>query len=90
MKKITLLISVLFVSLAFAKAQDNVKKAPQGFDTERAGIPHGKIDSVTYSSKTVGTERKALVYTPPSFSKGKKYPVLFLLHGIGGDEKEWL
>ncbi len=34
--------------------------------------------------------RKALIYTPPSFSKSKKYPVLYLLHGIGGDEKEWL
>lgn len=33
---------------------------------------------------------KALVYTPPGFSKKKKYPVLYLLHGIGGDEKEWL
>ncbi len=31
-----------------------------------------------------------LVYTPPGFSKRKKYPVLYLLHGIGGDEKEWL
>ncbi len=33
--------------------------------------------------------RKALVYTPPGFSKKNKYPVLYLLHGIGGDEKEW-
>src|SRR5204863_2479628 len=34
--------------------------------------------------------RKALIYTPPGYSKNKKYPVLYLLHGIGGDEKEWL
>ncbi|MEO5890604.1 MAG: alpha/beta hydrolase-fold protein, partial [Ferruginibacter sp.] len=34
--------------------------------------------------------RRALIYTPPGYSKKKKYPVLFLLHGIGGDEKEWL
>src|SRR3954454_20556110 len=33
--------------------------------------------------------RKARVYTPPGFSKDKKYPVLYLLHGIGGDENEW-
>ena len=31
-----------------------------------------------------------MIYTPPGYSKSKKYPVLYLLHGIGGDEKEWL
>jgi dipeptidyl aminopeptidase/acylaminoacyl peptidase len=29
------------------------------------------------------------VYTPPGYSKDRKYPVLYLLHGIGGDETEW-
>ncbi len=52
--------------------------------------PQGIIDSVTYESKTVGTSRQAMIYTPPGYSKDKKYPVLYLLHGIGGDEKEWL
>ena len=60
------------------------------FDTPRQGISHGKIDTVQYVSKTVGTTRKALIYTPPGFSETRKYPVLYLLHGIGGDEKEWL
>ena len=67
-----------------------VRPATRGFDTLRNSIAHGKIDSVVYTSKTVGTKRKALLYTPPGFSKNKKYPVLYLLHGIGGDEKEWL
>jgi enterochelin esterase-like enzyme len=66
------------------------KQAPEGFDIERKDIPHGKIDSISYKSKTVGTTRKTLIYTPPKYSKNKKYPVLYLLHGIGGDEKEWL
>ena len=66
------------------------KKVRKGFDQVRSGIATGKLDSVTYASKTVGTTRKALVYTPPGYSKKKKYPVLYLLHGIGGDEKEWL
>ena len=35
-------------------------------------------------------QEEALIYTPPGYSKKKKYPVLYLLHGIGGDEKEWL
>lgn len=56
----------------------------------QAPLPQGKIDSLTYPSKTVGTERKVLIYTPPGYSASKQYPVLYLLHGIGGDEKEWL
>ena len=44
---------------------------------------------IEYDSKTVGVKRKAQVYTPPGYSKDKKYPVLYLLHGIGGDEYEW-
>lgn len=74
----------------FSFSQSTVKQASLGFDIVRASIPHGKIDSIIYNSTTVGTSRKALVYTPPGFSKDKKYPVLYLLHGIGGDEKEWL
>jgi enterochelin esterase-like enzyme len=65
-------------------------QASQGFDSLREGIPHGKIVSIYYDSKTVGTIRKVLIYIPPAFSNNKKYPVLYLLHGIGGDEKEWL
>jgi enterochelin esterase-like enzyme len=72
------------------RAQELVKEAPKGFDKPRTGIQQGKIDSITYESKTVGTTRKALIYTPPGYSKDKKYSVLYLLHGIGGDEREWL
>lgn len=79
----------LFLSVGTAVSQSSAKQAPPGFDSLRADIPHGKIDTISYSSKTVGAVRKALVYTPPGFSKNKKYPVLYLLHGIGGDEKEW-
>ena len=71
-------------------AQKPVAPATPGFDVENATIAHGKIDTITYYSNTVGTNRKAVTYTPPGYSKNKKYPVLYLLHGIGGDEKEWL
>jgi enterochelin esterase-like enzyme len=70
-------------------AQQPVQPANTVFDKFREGIPHGKIDTILYASKTVGTDRKALVYTPPGYSKNKTYPVLYLLHGIGGDELEW-
>jgi enterochelin esterase-like enzyme len=63
--------------------------APKGFDVKRDGIGRGKLETVEYDSTTVGVKRKARVYTPPGYSKDKKYPVLYLLHGIGGDENEW-
>jgi enterochelin esterase-like enzyme len=62
---------------------------PDGFDKAREGIAHGKVEMVEYDSKSVGNKRKALVYTPPGYSADKKFPVLYLLHGIGGDEEEW-
>ncbi|HTN74968.1 MAG TPA: alpha/beta hydrolase-fold protein [Pirellulaceae bacterium] len=62
---------------------------PAGFDKRRDDIPRGKIEVVEYDSTTVGAKRKARVYTPPGYSKDEKYPVLYLLHGIGGDENEW-
>jgi enterochelin esterase-like enzyme len=63
---------------------------PKGFDTRRDGIDRGKLETVEYGSTTVGVKRKARVYTPPGYSKNRKYPVLYLLHGIGGDENEWI
>ena len=56
---------------------------------KRDGIPHGKLEMIDYESKAVGTTRKMNIYTPPGYSSEKKYPVLYLLHGIGGDETEW-
>jgi enterochelin esterase-like enzyme len=90
MKKSIALIIVLIAFSFPANSQNIEKHAPDGFDTPRTGIAHGKIDTIRYDSKTVGANRKALVYTPPSYSRSRKYPVLYLLHGIGGDEKEWL
>jgi len=90
MKQIFFLIFALFLFSISASSQSITKHAPKGFDSLRIDIPLGKIDTVYYSSKTVGSKRKALIYTPPGFSKDEKYPVLYLLHGIGGDETEWL
>jgi enterochelin esterase-like enzyme len=63
--------------------------APKGFDVRREGIARGKIETVEYDSKTVGVKRKMVVYTPPGYSQDRKYPVLYLLHGIGDDETGW-
>jgi enterochelin esterase-like enzyme len=64
-------------------------KAPEGFDAARDGIERGKVETVEYESKTVGATRKAVIYTPPGYSKDDKYPVLYLLHGIGDTEAGW-
>src|SRR5262245_18559297 len=74
------------------KKEDTAEKfpaPPKDFDTRRDGIDRGKLETVEYDSTTVGVKRKTRVYTPPGYSKDKKYPVLYLLHGIGGDESEW-
>ncbi len=68
---------------------EQISPPPAGFDTPRTGVDVGKLELVEYESKTVGMKRKARVYTPPQYSADKKYPVLYLLHGIGGDENEW-
>lgn len=63
---------------------------PDGYDIAQKNIKKGRIDTLTYFSKTIDSNRRTLVYLPPGYSKNKKYPVLYLLHGIGGDEYEWL
>lgn len=90
MKKIITTAILLFMCNSIVVAQKIEMEGPKGFDQLRPAIAHGKIDTISYASKTVGSTRKALVYTTPGLPKGKKYPVLYLLHGIGGDEKEWL
>jgi len=90
MKHLTSLTIALLLYMLQGYSQNILKQAPPGFDSMRTEIQHGKIDTISYESKTVGTNRRAIIYTPPGFSKKNKYPVLYLLHGIGGDEKEWL
>ena len=65
-------------------------EAPDAIFERREAIPHGALELIEYDSKTVGTRRKMNVYTPPGYTRDKKYPVVYLLHGIGGDETEWI
>ncbi|HQU43112.1 MAG TPA: alpha/beta hydrolase-fold protein, partial [Pirellulales bacterium] len=75
---------------AAAQTADNALPAPpEGFDARREAIEHGALVTVEYDSTTVRIKRKARVYTPPGYGENQKYPVLYLLHGIGGDENEW-
>jgi enterochelin esterase-like enzyme len=84
------LVAMVLSSISLAQSGDGKMAAPpEGFDRQRGGIERGKMETVEYDSTVVGIKRKARVYTPPGYSKDQKYPVLYLLHGIGGDENEW-
>lgn len=54
-------------------------------------VPHGKINYLLYESKTLGTTRPLIVYTPPGFNANAatKYPVLYLIHGGSDTEETW-
>ena len=53
-------------------------------------VAHGTVCKVWYESPTADLTRRVTVYTPAGYeTSGKEYPVLYLLHGIGGDENAW-
>ena len=52
-------------------------------------VPHGDVAKVWYDSPTLKMKRRMTVYTPAGYDKGKNYPVMYLLHGAGGDEDAW-
>lgn len=54
-------------------------------------VPHGTVSRMWYNSPTLGMERRLTVYTPAGYeTSGKRYPVFYLLHGMGGDEEAWI
>ena len=66
------------------------EKGDQGYLYANHDIPHGDVQQVWYDSPSLGIQRRMSIYTPAGYDKGKKYPVLYLLHGAGGDEEAWL
>ncbi len=73
-------------------APDDVRAfpdAPAGFDQPRAGAAPAHVEAFAYDSSITGTRRAANVYLPPGYSAERKYPVLYLLHGIAGNQHEW-
>lgn len=53
-------------------------------------VPHGTVAKVWYDSPSLGLNRRMTVYTPAGYENGdKRYPVFYLLHGMGGDENAW-
>jgi enterochelin esterase-like enzyme len=62
---------------------------PAGFNAARDQVPHGDVKVVEYDSKTLGSRRQMRVYTPPGYTADRKYPVLYMLHGLGNTSTEW-
>ena len=61
-----------------------------GYLYQNHNVEHGDVAHVWYDSPTLGMKRRMSIYTPPGYDKGDSYPVLYLLHGAGGDEEAWL
>lgn len=54
-------------------------------------VPHGKVSAIWYPAETLSMQRRCIVYTPPGYDQStESYPVLYLLHGGGGDEEAWI
>ena len=68
-----------------------IPEGPEGdYYRPQQGVAHGQVRSVTYYAHSTNEWRHAMVYTPASYEKGKKrYPVLYLQHGMGEDETGW-
>lgn len=90
-------LSVCIATFFFVSCNDSQSKSfiddnfstPPEFDTEISDRKYGLTQTISYYSTTTENLRNANVILPPHYNKNKAYPVLYLLHGIGGDENEW-
>lgn len=74
------------IPAASLSAQESARPAWQ----QVRDVPHGDVQRLEYQSKSIGKPRAAFVYLPPGYDRGTdRYPVLYLLHGAGGDEAVW-
>lgn len=87
-----MVLAASWLSTAGAQSDDVVRAyplAPNGFDVRGDGVAEGKVERIEYDSSVVDGKRPAMVYTPPGYSTDREYPVMYLLHGIGGNETHW-
>lgn len=90
----TILCSLgLLGSCASSQTGDRANQTP-GTPAPQAAVSHntspGEFDKLAYPSSTTGVERQAWVWTPANLDPAARYPVLYVLHGIGGNEDEWI
>ena len=87
----TLLILAVVLGLPTGvRAADNLPATPPtGYDQVQGNVPKGQVSYITYQSRATNSQRRARIYLPPGYSTSKQYSVMYLLHGIGGNEDEW-
>jgi len=86
------ILSLSWLPAAHAQSGDIERAyplAPEGFDVRGEGVARGSVERIEYDSSVVDGKRPAMVYMPPGYSTDRQYPVLYLLHGIGGNETHW-
>ena len=84
-----LLALCLLLTALSVHAEEAWNDPPEGFDKRQEGVAYGTTVFKTYLSRTTMNFRKVLILLPPDYTPEKEYPVLYLLHGIGGDQSEW-
>jgi enterochelin esterase-like enzyme len=83
-------VSYVGVSAQAPGQPRNSQAAPAPAYLQVRGVPHGEVQAIAYQSKSLSRQREAVVYLPPGYStRAERYPVLYLLHGAGGDERTW-
>lgn len=65
------------------------EEGDKGYLYQNHNVAHGNVSEVWYESPKLGMIRRMTIYTPAGYEKGGKYPVMYLLHGAGGDEEAW-
>lgn len=83
--------SVAAAFLAVPVSSASAQEAATPSYLEIRDIAHGDVQTFSYVSKSIDRERDVVVYLPPGYDEGdRSYPVLYLLHGAGGDERTWI
>lgn len=90
LKILSIAIIVLPV-LVYSTDPAGLPVPPQGFSSKKSNIPHGTLSGVLNYPTRSYNQKPMKVYTPPGYSatSGEKYPVMYLQHGIGGNESAW-
>ena len=78
--------SMVAISNAYMEGIKITEHCPEEAYETRADVAYGTVVHKTYDSKTTGLTRGVNIVLPPNYDESKKYPVLYLLHGIFGNE----
>jgi enterochelin esterase family protein len=82
--------TVLFALPAAAQLEGSGDRVPTPEWQQMRNVPHGDVQELSYHSESLDQDREAIVYLPPGYqASAQSYPVLYLLHGAGGDETTW-